>query len=198
MARRKLDRDQLGMYCWFFSVVTVLSLAGVVSWLSLTPKNPGFRISDARFPDSKNHSVHLNGSVPNDSIIFDLEISNPNKRMGIYYSGINLALYRAAGGVVGTNSIPAFYQGYRNTTLFQILIHASQEFWQATNVGKIDFKVRVETAVKFRIIKWKTKLHQISYEQQFINVNISLNRTVSGGNYAETKLENTSKVRVGG
>ncbi|KAL0442891.1 UNVERIFIED_CONTAM: hypothetical protein Slati_2011800 [Sesamum latifolium] len=197
MARRKLDRDQLGMYCWFFSVVTVLSLAGVVSWLSLTPKNPGFRISDLRFPDFKNHSIHLNVSVPNNSIIFDLEISNPNKRMGIYYSGINLALYRG-GGVVGTNSIPAFYQGYRNRTLFQILIHASQEFWQATNVGKVDFVVRVETAVKFRIIKWKTKLHQISYEEQFRDVNISLNRTVSGGNYAEAKLQNASKVTVGG
>ncbi|KAL2244891.1 NDR1/HIN1-like protein 2 [Sesamum indicum] len=197
MALRKLDRDQLGMYCWFFSVVTVLSMAGVVSWLSLTPKNPGFRVSDARFPDSRNHSMHLNVSVPNNSIIFDLEISNPNKRMGIYYSGINLALF-SGGGVVGTNSIPAFYQGYRNTTLFQILIHASQQFWQATNAGKVDFMVRVETAVKFRIIKWKTKLHQISYEEQFRDVNISLNRTVSGGNYAEAKLQNASKVRVGG
>ncbi|KAI3456409.1 hypothetical protein Pfo_013072 [Paulownia fortunei] len=191
MVRRKLDKSRLGIYCWFFCVVTVLSLAGVVAWLSLTPKNPYFRISDARFPaiDSNNHSTHRNLSVPNDSLIFDLEIFNPNKRMGIYYSGISLELY-SGGGVVGTNSTPAFYQGHKNTTLLQILIHASQEFWQAMNGGNIDFTIRVETAVMFRIIKWKTKLHQIAYEEEFSN----FNGTVSGGNYAE--LQNASKVKI--
>ncbi|KAK6124044.1 hypothetical protein DH2020_042213 [Rehmannia glutinosa] len=162
MVTRKCDKTQLSIYCWFISVVTVLCLAGVVAWLSLTPKNPYFRISDAHFPplDSKNQSTHRNVSVPNNSVVFDLEIFNPNKRMGIYYSVISLELY-SGGRVVGTNS---------------------------------NFAVRVETAVKFRIIKWKTKLRQIAHEEQFNNVKINLNGTVSGGNYAE--LQNASKVTI--
>ncbi|KAL6573889.1 hypothetical protein OROHE_001431 [Orobanche hederae] len=183
MVAKKITKSQLGMYFWFFCVVTVLCLAGVVVWLSLNPKNPNIRISNLHFPparDSKNQSSHRNASVSvqNESIIIDLEIFNPNKRMGIYYSVISLELYRS-GGVVGTNSIPAFYQGYKNTMMLRIPIHAGREFWQGVN--GMDFTVRVETDVKFRIIKWKTKLHRIVYEEQFRKVKINTNGTVSGG-----------------
>ncbi|KAK6149801.1 hypothetical protein DH2020_017326 [Rehmannia glutinosa] len=197
MVTRKCDKTRLSIYCWFICVVTVLCLAGVVAWLSLTPKNPYFRISDAHFPplDSKNQSTNRNVSVSvlNNSVIFDLEIFNPNKRMGIYYGVISLELY-SGGRVVGTNSTLGFYQRYKNTRVLQIMIRVSREFWQGINGGNVDFMVRVETSVKFRIIKWKTKLRQIAYEEQFNNVKINLNGTVSGGNYAE--LQNASKVTI--
>lgn len=195
MVRRKIDRNQLGIYYWFFCVATVLSLAGVVSWLSLTPKNPVFRISDAHLPAldfSKNHSAHSNASVPNKSLFFDLEIFNPNTRMGIYYSGISLEFY-SNGGAIGRNSTPAFYQGYNNTTLLHIVIHSDQEFRQTANGGNQDF-IRVTTTVVFRIIKWKTKLRQIAYEEQLSKEKINLNGTVLGGEY--TGQQNASNVKI--
>ncbi|PIN03120.1 hypothetical protein CDL12_24362 [Handroanthus impetiginosus] len=174
----------------------VLSLSAVVVWLSLTPKNPSFRVLGSHIPslDSRNHSTHGNVSLPNDSLVFDLEIFNPNKRMGIYYSDIKFGVYRAGDGVVGTNSTPGFYQEHKSTTLLKIAIHGSREFLEAKKGGNTDFIIKVETSVMFRIIKWKTKEHHIAYEEQFNDVKMSLNGTVSAGNYAE--LQNTSKVEV--
>ncbi|KAL3850840.1 hypothetical protein ACJIZ3_012722 [Penstemon smallii] len=189
--RRRFDED-LGIYCWFFCVVTILSLLGVVAWLSLIPRNPRFRISNVNFPSLNpgNISTTRNVSVQNNSLLFGLEIYNPNERMGIYYNSISLHLYRA-GGVIGTNSTPGFYQGYKDTTLVKLLIRNNQEFWQERRGGGVEFTVRVETEVRFRIIKWKTKMRRIEYEASFSNVKFGLNGTVSGGNY--TELHNASK-----
>ncbi|KAG8385698.1 hypothetical protein BUALT_Bualt03G0072200 [Buddleja alternifolia] len=196
MVHRRLDKARFDISCWFFCVITVLSLAGVVAWLSLTPKNPCFRISDIHFPvlNSKNYTTHSNVSVPNNSLMFNLQVSNPNKRMGIYYSGISLSLY-GGGGIAGANSTPGFYQQHKNTTVFAIMVRATQGFWQGMNGGDMDFAVRVETAVRFRIIKWNTKLRHIEHEEIFNNVRISsLNGTVSSGDYAE--LQNASKLKT--
>ncbi|KAL8468871.1 hypothetical protein ACS0TY_031906 [Phlomoides rotata] len=195
MSRHNLDRDRLDIYFWFFCLFTVLSLAGVVSWLSLTPRNPHFRLSGSQFTilDSKNHSVRGNISVPNNPLILNLEVFNPNKRMGIYYSDISIELY-TGGALVGANTTPAFNQGYKNTTVLQILIQPREEFWQVMNGGNVDFLMRVETAVRFRIMKWKTKVHQISYEEQFSKGKSDLNGSVSGRNY--TEMQNASKFKI--
>lgn len=163
MSRRRLDRDQFVIFFWLFCEVTVLSLVGVVLWLSLTPRNPRFTISDAHFPPL-NHTAHANASLPSNPVVVHLQIFNPNNHMGIDYSGINFKLY-AGDGVVGANSTSAFHQGYKNTTLFQMPIQASQEFWRAMNASpSVDFIVRVETAFRFRIIKWQTKVHHVAHE----------------------------------
>ncbi|KAL7130218.1 hypothetical protein ABFS83_13G119600 [Erythranthe nasuta] len=197
MVCRKIDKNQLDFFCWFFCVVTILSLAGFVAWLSLIPRSPIFKISDAHFPspDSQNHSTRSNISVPNRPLIFNLEIFNPNKRMGIYYSGINMELYSGGdgGGVVGRNSTPGFYQGHKNTTLLQIVIQANQEIWPRGSGGNLDF-VRFKTGVVFRIIKWKTKLRQIACDEQFSIEKVNNNGTVLGGNYAEQ--QNASRVKI--
>lgn len=160
MSRRRLDRDQFVIFFWLFCEVTVLILVGVVLWLSLTPRNPRLTISDAHFPS-------LNLTKANLPVVVHLQIFNPNNHMGIDYRGINFKLY-TGDVVVSVNSTSAFYQGYKNTTLFQMPIHASQEFWHAMNAtSSIDFIVRVETAFRFRIIKWRTKIHYVAHEARF-------------------------------
>lgn len=168
MSRRRLDRDQFVIAFWLFCEVTVLSLVGVVLWLSLTPRNPRLTISDAHFPSLNltSHTPRPNASLP---VVVHLQIFNPNNHMGIDYRGIKFKLYTGDGvGVVGANSTSAFYQGYKNTTLFQMPVQASQEFWHAMNAtSSIDFIVRVETAFRFRIIKWQTKIHHVAHEARF-------------------------------
>ncbi|KAL3643343.1 hypothetical protein CASFOL_014158 [Castilleja foliolosa] len=158
MVTSKTARYNLAICCWLFCVFIVIGLAGIVAWLSLTPQNPNLRISRTNFP------------VQNSSMIFDLEVFNPNKRMGIYYSVINLELH-TDGDVVGMNSIPGFYQGYKNNTTLKLVINAGRKFWQG---GDVDFMVRVKTDVKFRIIRWMTKAHRVIYEERFRNVKIKI------------------------
>ncbi|XP_075486530.1 NDR1/HIN1-like protein 10 [Primulina tabacum] len=164
---RILDDDRFRFYCFLLCVFIVLSVACVLSWLSLTPKNPRFQISDTRvlaFDSNNNQSAYRTDKY----LMFNLKILNPNKRMGIFYSGITLNLYEPGCCIVGTNSTPAFYQGYKNTTSLDILIHPTQEGSKAeTNGGNIDYIVGVQTYVRFRIMRWKTKLHQIDYKSIF-------------------------------
>ncbi|KAL3643342.1 hypothetical protein CASFOL_014157 [Castilleja foliolosa] len=124
-------------------------------FICLIPHNPRFRISNANFP------------VQNNSMIFDLEFSNPNVAT-VYFSVINLELVGIDGDVVGTNFTPGFIQGCKDKTL-KIVINAVQIFWQG---GDVDFMVRVKTDVKFRVIRWTSKVHRVIYEERFRYVNI--------------------------
>ncbi|KAL2473453.1 Late embryogenesis abundant (LEA) hydroxyproline-rich glycoprotein family [Forsythia ovata] len=176
----KIGATDSSVYCWFFQVITVLSLASVVTWLSLIPRNPSFTIANMYFPslNSKNSSVG-NSSL----ILFDFKISNPNKGISIYYDGFFLSLY-FKGVIVGTNSTPPFYQGRKNNTSWKISINAAsvRHFHQGLRGGNIDFKVGVEAAVKFRIFRWKTKAHHIGYEAYLTSVKTSPNGSLSCGN----------------
>ncbi|KZV55185.1 hypothetical protein F511_12772 [Dorcoceras hygrometricum] len=156
MVFRILDNDRFRLYCWLHCVVTVLCVACLLSWLSLTPRNPRFQISFESSSMNQSTDKHL---------LFNLRISNPNKRMGIFYSGITLNLYEGCCRVIGTNSTPPFYQGYKNTTSLDILIHATTQ--QGSSDGNIDHIVGVHTDVRFRIMRWKTKLRQIEYKSVF-------------------------------
>lgn len=149
MAWRRLDQDRLVIYYWFFCEVSVVSLVGVALWLSLTPRNPRLTISH---------------TTTTTSIVVCLKIFNPNSHMGIDYSGISFKLYTSS-GVIAANSTSGFRQGYKNTTLFHMPMQTKQKLWNASS--DVGFKLRVETAFRFRIIKWRTRVHQIACEQRY-------------------------------
>ncbi|KAK9267192.1 hypothetical protein L1049_009612 [Liquidambar formosana] len=114
--------------------------------------------------EGQNSTVHRNEVFrQNTSIIFNLEISNPNKGIGVYYDGINLTLYYTD-AIVGVKSMPAFYQGHKKTTLHKVLVNASQQFWRGIEGGTLYLRVYLETAVKYKIFRSKTKHHQIDLE----------------------------------
>ncbi|GER52981.1 late embryogenesis abundant protein [Striga asiatica] len=199
MATKKNSKSEQGLYFWFFCVFTVLCLAGVVAWLSLTPKNPNFEISAARLhaSDHDNRLSHHNATVrvPNSSVTFELRIFNPNKRMGIYYDPISLELYGKSRVFMGRNSTPGFYQGYKNYTVYEIVVRSGREFWKGIdNGGDLEFVVRVKTNVRFKIIKWKTKARRVVHEEQFNKASIGFNGTFPGRKYAE--LQNATMVRI--
>lgn len=162
------------------------TLVGVALWLSLTPRNPRFTISAAHFifPPLNSTTNH----TATDALVVSLQIFNPNSHMGIDYSGITFKLY-AGSGVVAANSTPGFRQGYKNTALFHMPIQTNLELWNASS--NVDFMVRLETAFRFRIIKWRTKVRHIAREQRF---SINLNGTVSGS-YMELRNAQIGKTR---
>ncbi|CAA0835939.1 Unknown protein [Striga hermonthica] len=199
MATKKNGKSEQGLYFWFFCVFTVLSLAGVVAWLSLTPKNPKFGISVVRLHvhDHDNRSSHHNATVrvPNSSVTFEVRIFNPNKRMGIYYDDISLELYGKSRAFMGRNSTPGFYQGYKNCTVYEIMVRSGREFWRGSdNGGDVEFVVRIETNVRFKIIKWKTETRRVVHEEQFDKASTGFNGTFPGRKYAE--LQNATMVSI--
>jgi hypothetical protein len=62
-------------------------ISSVVRWLILTPKSHIYVITDAYIPtlDGQNSSTSLHQARNTSSILLNLQFSNPNKKMGIYY-----------------------------------------------------------------------------------------------------------------
>ena len=78
---------------------------------------PIYVITDVYIPtlDGRNSTFHHAG---NTSVLLNLQFSNPNKKMGIFYNNINITLYYRHAVIGSHHSLPAFYQGYKNTTVY--------------------------------------------------------------------------------
>ncbi|OIT32515.1 hypothetical protein A4A49_27083 [Nicotiana attenuata] len=181
--RKKSKRYNIDLYCWFFQVAAVLSLISLVMWLCLIPRNPIFTLVDFSFLDLNVKNSSLHGD--NNSVILNLEIFNPNKGMSIYYNDINFTL-NYNGLVVGRSSTQGIYQGHKNITRKEVQMYNVDElFWRGIGNGSIDFVVRLETKVKFKIFKRRTKLREINYVAYISNMTISSNGTISGEKFVK-------------
>lgn len=175
---------------WILEVVIVFGLISVVIWLSLTPKSPVYIITNAYIPalDGANSSSH---STLNTSILLNLEFLNPNKRMCIYYDDIFITLTYNDSAVIGSHSLPSFYQGYRETTIYVVLVNADhlQQLWKGITNRTTVFRVCLENVVRYKIFRSQTKHHRI-YNEAYVPV--GSDGRMSG---AKTiKLQHTSKL----
>ncbi|KAM7500915.1 hypothetical protein LguiA_025329 [Lonicera macranthoides] len=176
----KISKSSFHVYWWFFQVVCILSLVSVVIWLTLTPRNPVFYITNVHITTSEtlNSTVHRNRVGQNASLIFNLETYNPNKGFGIHYEEINITFHYNE-FVVGMKSAPSFYQGFKETSIHKVEVNTEEENWRGIPGGKTELRVAVETAVRYRIFKRKTKHHRLNFVG---SVTVGSNGTVSEGN----------------
>ncbi|KAI3710434.1 hypothetical protein L2E82_40215 [Cichorium intybus] len=177
MARRKASESPFAIYCWFVQVLIVLSLTAVVIWLSTKPGNPKFTITAIHIPQTGNRNItkiQENETVGNNSVVFDLEITNPNNGMTICYVEIDVRLYN--GGVLaGSKSLGSFCEGRKKTVTEEVLIDADRVS-RAGNGSHAGLRVTVETMVIYNILKWKTKVHHIGFEG-FVTIGTEWNVT---------------------
>lgn len=175
----KISKSCFHVYWWFFQVVCILSLVSIVIWLTLTPRNPVFYITDIHNRTSKtiNSTLHRNRVDQNTSLVSYLETYNPNKGFGIYYDEINMSFYYNE-VIVGMKSTPSFYQGIKETSVREVEVNVEEEIWRGILGGKTELSVAVETAVRYRIFKRKTKHHRFNFEG---SITVGSNGTVSEG-----------------
>jgi hypothetical protein len=116
----------------------VNGFSSMVIWLLLTPKSPIYVITDTYIPtlNGRNSSTSLHHARNTSSILLNLQFSNPNKKMGIYYNNINVTLYYKDAVIASNHSLWGFYQGYNNTTLYQVLLVMTADHQQLRKHGK--------------------------------------------------------------
>ncbi|THF96772.1 protein NDR1-like [Camellia sinensis] len=160
MVQKEISKTPFSIYWWFFQVIVVLGLASVVVWLSLIPKNPVFTVADIYIPalNTSNSTVQQHELNRNTSLIFTLQISNPNKGMGIFYDDILITLFHVD-DTIGTKTIPGFYQGHKKNLLLDVLINGDTVFWRGIADRVFGLRLFVETKVKYKVFRWKTKHH---------------------------------------
>lgn len=167
MVRREGSESPFAIYWWFIQVVIVWSLTAVVIWLSTRPRSPKFTISNVYVPQMgyQNLSkVQQNESiVQNNSLVFILDITNPNDGMTICYVDIIMSLHNG-GLLIGNKSLGTFCQGHKKTVTEEVLIDVDQQLQRANNGDGEGLRVTIETMIKYHILKWKTKIHHIGFE----------------------------------
>lgn len=161
MVRRKGSESPFAIYCWFIQVLIVLSLTAVVIWLSSRPRSPKFTITSVYIPQTGNQN--FSQTVGNNSLVFLLDITNPNNGMTICYVDISMKLHDG-GFLVGNKSVEAFCQGQRKTVTEEVLVNFDQQFMRANVGGGEFFRASVETRIKFHFFKWKTKIRHLGFD----------------------------------
>nr|XP_043620391.1 uncharacterized protein LOC122592266 [Erigeron canadensis] len=167
MVRRKGSESHFAMCYWFIQVLIVFSLIAVMIWLSTRPRSPEFTITSVYVPSMANHNLSKvqqnHTKAQNNSLVFVLKITNPNKRMTICYVDIIMKLHKG-GFLMGSKPVEAFCQGRKKTITEEVLIDVDDQELRRVNAGGGEgLRVRVETSIKYHIFTW-TKIHHIRFE----------------------------------
>ncbi|XP_071737940.1 protein NDR1-like [Rutidosis leptorrhynchoides] len=179
MVKRKESESPFAIYCWFVQVVIVLSLTGVVIWLSTKPHIPKFTINNVYLPQMSNRNVskaQQNGStIRNNSLVVVVDITNPNNGMTICYLDIVMSLHHN-GLLIANKSLGTFCHGHKKSVTKQVLIGVDHQQLQRADNGGQGLRLTIETMIKYHILKWKTKIHHICSEW-FVIIGIKGNVT---------------------
>ncbi|XP_024977063.1 protein NDR1-like [Cynara cardunculus var. scolymus] len=161
------DSDRgTGCYRCCFSFLLTLGLTSLFLWLSLRTSNPVCSIQDVYIPALNK----TRNSTSYQSIYLDLKLDNENKDKGIYYDPVDITLHYYVNGSnsdfirIANYTIRGFYQGHQKKTRRKNWTDTYGVPWDAAvrtmnGGGKVVFRVNLETAVRFKILFWKTKRH---------------------------------------
>ncbi|MED6191608.1 hypothetical protein PIB30_001887 [Stylosanthes scabra] len=144
-----------------FSFIVTMGLTALFIWLSLRVDQPKFYLDSIYVPA-------LNKSLPstttaNDTVLFTIKFTNPNKDKGIKYDAVrlNLSLFLSPNStrlLSNSTAVAPFYQGHQKKA------HKPSSASFLGNLtppavldGKVYFRVDFATAVKYKILFWYTK-----------------------------------------
>ncbi|KAI3504444.1 hypothetical protein L1887_25914 [Cichorium endivia] len=153
-----------------FSFIITLGLTSLFLWLSLRTSNPVCSIQDVYIPALNT----TQNSTSYKSIYLDLKLDNENKDKGIYYDLLNITLHyyinesnRDKPGIPISNyTLKGFYQGHQKKARRKNWTDTYGVPWDAAvktiaDGGHPVFRVDLTTAVRFKILFWKTKRHRL-------------------------------------
>ncbi|XP_015883649.3 NDR1/HIN1-like protein 3 [Ziziphus jujuba] len=148
------------IYFWFLQVLILWGALAAIILLSITPNSPIYTITDVRGNFSL---LNQTSFIRNNSLIFNIEISNPNNRIGVYFDYIHMTLNHNGSTVGNEQHVPGFYQGFKWTTPCKVAVKADQKFlkWVAGG-GTTELRVGLKTVVRYEIFGWKTKHHPMN------------------------------------
>lgn len=140
--------------------------AALFLWLALRTSQPTCSIQDLYVPilNKTDHSI----GNRNNSIFFNLELDNGMKEKGVYYDNISLTFFYDPNTSypIANYTVPGFHQGHGKKAHRKSVVEAHGPSWEAVfkNIsnGTVSvFRVGLSTKVRFKIIFWHTKRHNL-------------------------------------
>lgn len=140
------------------SFILTLGFTALFMWLSLRASKPVCSIQDIYVPP-----LNKSDNSTNYKIYFDLKLDNENNDKGIYYDALNLTFYYPPNLTtpIGNMTLPGFYQGHKKKARRKESVDVYGVPWtaarKAVSNGSAVFRVDLATAVRFKVMVWKTK-----------------------------------------
>ncbi|KAB2615727.1 protein NDR1-like [Pyrus ussuriensis x Pyrus communis] len=150
-----------------FSFIFSLGLTALFMWLSLRTSNPKCTIRSFYLP-ALNRTLN---DTKNTTLFVTLRLKNTNNDKGVFYDAVNLTFRlqpNATAKPVATSAVLRFYQGHQKTATKDVVVGPHQGLnWTAVSSGvhrngNVSFRVDLATAVRFKIMFWKTKRHRLN------------------------------------
>lgn len=164
-----------GRCCRF---IITCGVSALFLWLALRTSKPTCSIQDFYVP-ILNKSDHSIGTRSNNSIFFDLKLDNGMKEKGVYYDNISLTFFYGPNTSfpIANYTVPGFYQGHGKQARRKSVVEAHGQPWDAAfkNVsnGTVSiFRVGLSTKLRFKIIFWHTKRHNL-----VVGANVEVNNS---------------------
>ncbi|OAY55046.1 protein NDR1 [Manihot esculenta] len=154
------------------SFIFTLGLTALFMWLSLRTSNPKCLLQKFYIP-ALNKTLN---PPKNTSLFFELRLENTNKDKGVYYDPINVTFFDNPNKnhSIGNFTIQKFYQGHKKKATKGGDFNASgldvEAISRAISNGSAIFRVDIATAVRYKIMAWKTKRHRITVGAD-VNIN---------------------------
>ncbi|KAK9706452.1 hypothetical protein RND81_07G125600 [Saponaria officinalis] len=162
---------------WFIEVIIVLVFFCVVITMSFVPWPSTYTLTNpTRFDNQSNRDLATEVNtitIQNGTMIFSLVIANPNEGKDIIHGNITVTLYRD-GSVVSVSVIQGFYQSQHSNRSSRVLVNVDQQrlLRRGDSESSGMLEVRLETWVRYRILRWTTERHVLKLEA-FVPLNVN-------------------------
>ncbi|KAG6689554.1 hypothetical protein I3842_11G181300 [Carya illinoinensis] len=101
---------------WLFCLICFIVITCLAIWVFVGVDDPKSSIQSLYLPTLNKTSLDSTTPTTNNTLFFELKLSNSNDHRGIYYGGVELTFYdnpiSTRSHVIGNYTIPQFYQGY--------------------------------------------------------------------------------------
>lgn len=151
------------LYLWLLQVAALLGILALCLWLILRPRPPKYTIVDFSIPQSSLVNEGQNGTI-----LYHIEIENPNTDSSLYYDDILLTFYFGQ-DTVGEKRIPAFHQGKGKTRHVVDFVNANPRVWKSfvnalTSNAKTELKVGLLSRIRYKTWGKKSKHHKLDLQ----------------------------------
>ncbi|CAI9756964.1 unnamed protein product [Fraxinus pennsylvanica] len=159
------DVEGCGKCCCSF--IFTSGLTALFMWLSLRTSKPTCSVQQFLVP-SLNKTDNSTTTRNNHTIFFVIKLDNGMKDKGVHYDPINFTFFYGQNYSfpIATYTVPGFYQGHGKHTDRRSLLEANGVPWVAafeavSNGSTVAFRVGLATRVKFKILFFYTKRHNL-------------------------------------
>ncbi|KAL1551663.1 NDR1/HIN1-like protein 13 [Salvia divinorum] len=192
--------------CCLWSTLTVLlilllaAIAGAAFYVLYRPQRPSFAVNSLQLS-----RFNLTDNSIASSFNLSITARNPNKKMTFFYDAISVRFISGDLDIAG-GSFPGFTHGRRNVTTLKSVVSSSKnqiadgadtsQLKSSLKNKSLPLKIQLDTKVKVKIGKIKTKNLKIRVTCDGIKISIPSGKTATSATTSHVKCKVDPRIKI--